>query len=163
MSHVVVITGASGGIGRASAVAFGARGDTVVLLARGEKGLAAAAQEVEQAGGRAVVMPVDVADAEAVEAVTERIEIPVTTLARIVERHCGGVFPDLLSVDAEGHDLAVLRGIDWARPGPKLICVEANTPLAEAEVLGFLEARGYRRVFAAGPNWLLLRADLAYP
>ncbi len=96
-------------------------------------------------------------------AVTERIEVPVTTLARIVAQHCGGEFPDLLSVDAEGHDLAVLRGIDWTRPGPKLICVEANTPAAEEQVLGFLEAQGYRRVFAAGPNWLLLRADLAYP
>ena len=43
MSRIVVVTGASGGIGRASAVAFGARGDTVVLVARGEKGLAGAA------------------------------------------------------------------------------------------------------------------------
>ena len=96
-------------------------------------------------------------------AVTERIEVPVTTVRRIVEEHCAGQFPDLLSVDAEGHDLAVLRGIDWTRPGPKLVCVEANTPAAEEQVLGYLEARGYRRVFAAGPNWLLLRHDLPYP
>lgn len=101
--------------------------------------------------------------AEAAFAVTERIEVPVTTLRRIVEQHCGGQFPDLLSVDAEGHDLAVLRGIDWTRPGPKLVCVEANTPAAEELVLGYLEARGYRRVFAAGPNWLLLRDDIRYP
>jgi NAD(P)-dependent dehydrogenase (short-subunit alcohol dehydrogenase family) len=41
--RVVVVTGASGGIGRATAVAFAARGDRVALLARGESGLQAAA------------------------------------------------------------------------------------------------------------------------
>ena len=61
--QIVVVTGASAGIGRASARAFGRRGDTVVLLARGEKGLAGAAREVEDAGGRAITMPVDVSDA----------------------------------------------------------------------------------------------------
>ena len=54
MPETVVVTGASGGIGRASAVAFGARGDTVVLVARGEDGLAGAASEIEKAGGHAV-------------------------------------------------------------------------------------------------------------
>src|SRR3954452_14278087 len=74
MSATVVVTGASGGVGRASAVAFGRRGDTVVLLARGETGLAGAADEVTAAGGTAVTMPVDVADADQVEATVERIE-----------------------------------------------------------------------------------------
>ena len=48
--QVVVVTGASGGIGRATAVAFAARGDAVALLARGETGLAAAAGAVAHAG-----------------------------------------------------------------------------------------------------------------
>jgi NAD(P)-dependent dehydrogenase (short-subunit alcohol dehydrogenase family) len=74
MSSTVVVTGASGGIGRASAVAFGARGDTVVLIARGEKGLAGAAGEVEAAGGKPVVMPLDVADHDQVFAAVEEIE-----------------------------------------------------------------------------------------
>jgi NAD(P)-dependent dehydrogenase (short-subunit alcohol dehydrogenase family) len=72
--RVVVVTGASGGIGRASAVAFGAQGATVALLARGEAGLTAAAQEVERAGGRALPIPVDVSDPDAVEAATARVE-----------------------------------------------------------------------------------------
>jgi NAD(P)-dependent dehydrogenase (short-subunit alcohol dehydrogenase family) len=74
MSSTVVVTGASGGIGRASAVAFGARGDTVVLIARGEKGLAGAAGEVEAAGGKPIVMPLDVADHDQVFAAVEEIE-----------------------------------------------------------------------------------------
>jgi NAD(P)-dependent dehydrogenase (short-subunit alcohol dehydrogenase family) len=72
--QTIVVTGASGGIGRASAVAFAARGGTVALLARGEKGLAGAAAEVERAGARALVVPTDVADAEQVFAAAARVE-----------------------------------------------------------------------------------------
>lgn len=77
MARIVAVTGASGGIGRATAIAAGARGDTVILIARGERGLTGAAAEVEQAGGTAVVMPTDVADAAAVSATVERIESEV--------------------------------------------------------------------------------------
>ncbi|HWF69283.1 MAG TPA: SDR family NAD(P)-dependent oxidoreductase, partial [Mycobacterium sp.] len=66
--QVVVVTGASGGIGRAVAKAFGARGGYVGLVARGEKGLAGAARDVEAAGGKACVIPTDVADPEQCEA-----------------------------------------------------------------------------------------------
>jgi NAD(P)-dependent dehydrogenase (short-subunit alcohol dehydrogenase family) len=72
--QVVVVTGASGGIGRATAVAFARRGDRVALLARGEKGLTAAAEEVRAAGGTPLVVPVDVADAAAVDAAADRVE-----------------------------------------------------------------------------------------
>ena len=74
MSRIVAVTGASGGVGRATAVRFGSKGDTVVLLARGETGLQGAAAEVEKAGGRAVPISLDVADPDAVEATVERIE-----------------------------------------------------------------------------------------
>jgi NAD(P)-dependent dehydrogenase (short-subunit alcohol dehydrogenase family) len=78
--QTVVVTGASGGIGRATARAFGARGAQVGLVARGEKGLAAAAREIEAAGGKAVVIPTDVADPEQCEAAaveTERAFGPI--------------------------------------------------------------------------------------
>ncbi len=72
--QVVVITGASVGVGRATVRAFAERGAHVGLLARGTDGLAAAQREVEARGGRALVQPTDVSDAAAVEAAAERIE-----------------------------------------------------------------------------------------
>jgi NAD(P)-dependent dehydrogenase (short-subunit alcohol dehydrogenase family) len=72
--QVVVVTGASGGIGRATAVAFGARGAKVALLARGDAGLDRAAEEVRAAGGEAIVVPTDVADFAAVDAAASRTE-----------------------------------------------------------------------------------------
>jgi NADP-dependent 3-hydroxy acid dehydrogenase YdfG len=74
MSRTVVVTGASAGVGRATAVAFGRRGDRVALIARGKEGLAAAARDIERAGGRALILPCDVADAAAVDAAAQRAE-----------------------------------------------------------------------------------------
>lgn len=72
--QVVVVTGATGGIGRAVARAYGARGDRVALLARGETGLAATARDVTGAGGTALSIPTDVADPDRVEAAAARTE-----------------------------------------------------------------------------------------
>ena len=74
MTETVVVTGAAAGVGRAAARAFGERGCRVALLARGEDGLRAAAGEIESAGGRALVLPCDVADPEAVEAAAGAVE-----------------------------------------------------------------------------------------
>ena len=73
-SRVVVVTGASGGIGRATAEAFGRRGDKVALLARGECGLDTAAEAIRAAGGTALAIPTDVADSDQVMAAAERAE-----------------------------------------------------------------------------------------
>ncbi|MFI7665558.1 SDR family oxidoreductase [Nocardia sp. NPDC049526] len=72
--RVVVITGASAGIGRAAAREFASSGCKVALLARGDAGLAAAADDVRAAGGEPLTIPVDVADYAAVEAAATRAE-----------------------------------------------------------------------------------------
>jgi NAD(P)-dependent dehydrogenase (short-subunit alcohol dehydrogenase family) len=71
---VAVVTGASAGVGRATAVAFARRGYAVGLLARGEDGLKGAAREVEEAGGAALAVPTDVAEADQVDDAATRIE-----------------------------------------------------------------------------------------
>lgn len=73
---VVVVTGASSGVGRATARAFAAEGARLGLVARGAEGLAAAEAEVEveEAGGRALSFPADVAVAEEVEEAASEVE-----------------------------------------------------------------------------------------
>jgi short-subunit dehydrogenase len=73
-AEVVVVTGASAGVGRATAREFGGHGAKVALLARGEDGLEAAKKEVEAAGGVALPILTDVADPEQVEAAAQRAE-----------------------------------------------------------------------------------------
>jgi NAD(P)-dependent dehydrogenase (short-subunit alcohol dehydrogenase family) len=72
--EVVVVTGASAGIGRAVAREFAKEGASVALLARGAQGLEGARREVEAAGGSALPVPTDVADPDQVEAAAARVE-----------------------------------------------------------------------------------------
>src|SRR5919202_520240 len=72
--EVVVITGASAGVGRATAQAFAREGAYIGLLARGCDGLEGARRDVEELGGRALALPTDVADADAVERAAEAVE-----------------------------------------------------------------------------------------
>jgi NAD(P)-dependent dehydrogenase (short-subunit alcohol dehydrogenase family) len=73
-AEVVVVTGASAGVGRATVRAFAQRGASIGLLARGEDGLEAARREVEALGGKALAVPTDVADADQVEAAAAAVE-----------------------------------------------------------------------------------------
>ena len=72
--EVVVVTGASAGVGRAIARAFARRGAHLGLVARGHTGLEGARRDVEELGGKALVLPTDVADADQVEAAAARVE-----------------------------------------------------------------------------------------
>ncbi|WP_119155083.1 SDR family oxidoreductase [Caldimonas tepidiphila] len=71
---VVVITGGSAGVGRATARAFARRGARVAVLARGADGLAGACRDIEAAGGEALAIPTDVADEAQVEAAAAQVE-----------------------------------------------------------------------------------------
>jgi NAD(P)-dependent dehydrogenase (short-subunit alcohol dehydrogenase family) len=72
--EVIVISGATAGVGRAVAQRFARAGAKIGLLARGHEGLEATAAEVRQLGGEALPLPTDVADAEAVEAAAAAVE-----------------------------------------------------------------------------------------
>ena len=106
MAQVVVVTGASGGIGRAVARQFADRGATIALLARGEKGLDAAAHEVRERGGTALVIPTDMADHEAVEAAAERIENELGPIDIWVNVAFTAVFSRFWHVEAEEYKRA---------------------------------------------------------
>src|SRR5439155_15636709 len=72
--NVVVITGASAGIGRATVREFAKHGAHIGLLARGALGLEAAREEVERLGGRALVIPADVSNYDQVESAAGEVE-----------------------------------------------------------------------------------------
>src|SRR5947199_894108 len=73
-NETVVVTGASAGLGRAIAREFGRHGANVALIARGIDGLKAAQREIEELGGRALILPLDVADSKAVETAAATVE-----------------------------------------------------------------------------------------
>jgi len=73
-TQTVVVTGASAGIGRATARLFGERGARVALIARGQAGLDGAVRDVEQAGGQALAISADVADYEQVTAAARQVQ-----------------------------------------------------------------------------------------
>jgi NAD(P)-dependent dehydrogenase (short-subunit alcohol dehydrogenase family) len=99
--QVVVVTGASGGVGRAVARAHGARGARVALLARGRAGLAAAAEEIEQSGGVALPLSVDVADFAAVDEAADRVETELGPIDVWVNVAFSSVFAPLTKIAPE--------------------------------------------------------------
>jgi short-subunit dehydrogenase len=100
-SDVVVITGASAGVGRATAWAFAKRGACIGLLARGQERLEDTAKEVDELGGQACVVPTDVAEAEQVEAAAERIERQFGPIQIWVNNAMTTIFSPFISVTPE--------------------------------------------------------------
>lgn len=100
-NEVVVITGASAGLGRATAREFGRNGAKVGLIARGVDGLEAAKREIESAGGRAMVRPLDVADANAVENASDAIEREFGPIDIWVNNAMTSVFSPVKEMKAE--------------------------------------------------------------
>ena len=98
---VVVVTGASAGVGRAVARMYGERGAAVGLLARGTTGLAGAAEDVRAAGGVALELPTDVAHHEQVYAAAERVEAELGPIDVWVNNAFSGVFAPAKDITAE--------------------------------------------------------------
>ena len=104
--EIVVVTGASAGVGRAVAREFGKHGAYVGLLARGEDGLNAAKREIEEMGGRALVLPTDVSDADAVEAAAARVEDEFGPIDIWVNNAMTTIFAPFHKISAEDYKRA---------------------------------------------------------
>jgi len=99
--EVVVITGASAGLGRATAHEFGRNGAKVALLARGVDGLEGAKREIEAFGGTALVLPTDVADPEAVERAAEQVEAQLGPIDIWINNAMASVFSPVKEMKPE--------------------------------------------------------------
>lgn len=104
MPQTVVITGASAGIGRATARLYGKRGADVVLIARGRAGLDAAAKEIESLGGRPLVQVADTADARQVEAAADAAEQAFGPIDVWINCAFTSVFAPFDEISAEEYD-----------------------------------------------------------
>jgi NAD(P)-dependent dehydrogenase (short-subunit alcohol dehydrogenase family) len=101
MRKVVVVTGASAGVGRATARAFGQRGDRVGLIARGTESLEGAAREVSEAGGEPLIVPADIARYEQVDAAAQTVERELGPIDVWVNNAMTTVFAPFAEIEPE--------------------------------------------------------------
>lgn len=86
------------------------------------------------------------------------LKIPLHTVHAVIEKHCSGMFPDFLSLDAEGLDDLILKSIDYSHSAPKVICVE--TIRSPDEIEHFLVSKGYVKLSGSFLNTVFCQKDL---
>ena len=139
--EVVMITGASAGIGRATAQAFAKRGAHIGLLARGREGLEGAKREVEKLGGRGLVLVADVADDKAVEAAAEKLESEFGPIDIWINDAMASVFSPIMEMTPEefrrvtdvtylGYVWGTMAALRRMRPRNRGVIVQVGSALA---------------------------------
>ena len=101
MSKIVVVTGGSAGVGRATARGFAQHGYDVALLARGDAGLASAASEIRAVGSRALAAPVDVANDADIERAAAQVETELGPIEVWVNSAFVGAFAPFWEMTAD--------------------------------------------------------------
>jgi NAD(P)-dependent dehydrogenase (short-subunit alcohol dehydrogenase family) len=141
MSKVVVVTGASAGVGRAAAKAFAARGDRVGLVARGAEALDGAARDVAQAGGEPLIVPADVADPGQVEDAASAVERELGPIDVWVNNAMATIFAPFAEIEPEEFERSTrvtYLGVVWGtraalrrmRPRDRGVIVQVGSALA---------------------------------
>lgn len=139
--QVVVITGASAGVGRATVRKFARHGARIGLLARGVDGLKAAQREVEKLGSEALMIPIDVANAEQVEAAADKIETELGEIDIWVNNAMTSVFSPIKKMTAEefrrvtevtylGYVYGTLAALKRMLPRDRGVIVQVGSALA---------------------------------
>jgi len=140
-SPVVVVTGASAGVGRAAARRFAQDGASVALLARGRDGLDGALAEVEQAGARGLAIPTDVGDPAAVESAAGEVEETLGPIDVWVNNAMTSVFARTWDIEPEefrratevtylGYVYGTLAALRRMRPRNRGSIVQVGSALA---------------------------------
>ena len=136
-----MITGASAGVGRATAQAFAREGAQIALIARGRAGLKGAAEDVKKLGGKALMLPLDVADAAAVEKAAQRIENDLGPIDVWINNAMTSVFSPIKQMSAEefkrvtevaylGYVYATLSALKRMLPRNQGLIIQVGSALA---------------------------------
>jgi NAD(P)-dependent dehydrogenase (short-subunit alcohol dehydrogenase family) len=139
--EVVVITGASAGVGRAAARKFARHGARIGLLARGTDGLEAARREVEDLGSEALVVPIDVANADQVESAASQIEAELgqidiwinnamTSVFSPIKQMTAAEFQRVTEVTYLGYVYGTLAALKRMLPRDRGVIVQVGSALA---------------------------------
>lgn len=144
-NEVVVVTGATSGVGRATAEQFGEHGASVGLLARGTDGLEGAKADVEAAGGEAIAIECDVTDFEAIERAADQIEDTFGPIDVWVNNAMTTVFSRFLDVTPEEYervtDVTYLGAVHGTR-----VALQRMTEREEGSIVQVGSALSYRGI-----------------
>lgn len=145
MSEVVVVTGASAGLGRAIVQRFARDGASIGLIARGRERLEQTRVEVESLGGRALVLPLDVADAAAVDDAAERVERELgdidvwinnamVSVYSPISEMCADEFRRVTEVTYLGYVYGTLTALRHMLPRDRGIIIQVGSALAHRSI-----------------------------